>query len=262
MRVLHDHAVGADRRARRLQLRHLLDLDDADAAGAVDADAGVVAVVGHRDAALDRGLQDGLALLDGHRAAVDRQRHGFHKHQEYKRSLSAQALTTPDGVPYIPGPAPPWKPHGRGRVFPATGSLRRPFWPATLLVGDAGGAGELRGRPVAPWPVPPSRRPPANAAVPSDAVSVPTLLLGAGNEIRVGDARAEALARLDASVDPRQPGRGTGSARRARGPRLSAGRHEVHPRASSPSNAAAPRASRPSTCKSEGSAGFNQVLRT
>lgn len=44
---------------------------------------------------------------------------------------------------------------------------------------------------------------PVNAvavAVPPDAVSVPTLLLGAGNEIRVGDARAEALARLDASV--------------------------------------------------------------
>jgi len=37
-------------------------------------------------------------------------------------------------------------------------------------------------------------------SVPSDAVSVPTLMLGAGNEIRVGDARAEALARLDAAV--------------------------------------------------------------
>ena len=37
-------------------------------------------------------------------------------------------------------------------------------------------------------------------SVPSDAVSVPTLMLGAGNEIRVGDARGEALARLDAAV--------------------------------------------------------------
>jgi hypothetical protein len=37
-------------------------------------------------------------------------------------------------------------------------------------------------------------------AVPSDAVSVPTLLLGAGKEIRVGDARADTLARLDAEV--------------------------------------------------------------
>ena len=37
---VHDHAVGARRRARRLQLRHLLDLDDADAAGPVDAEAG------------------------------------------------------------------------------------------------------------------------------------------------------------------------------------------------------------------------------
>ena len=43
----HDHAVGADRRARGLQLRHLLDLDDADAAGAVDGQAGMKAVVGN-----------------------------------------------------------------------------------------------------------------------------------------------------------------------------------------------------------------------
>ena len=44
---------------------------------------------------------------------------------------------------------------------------------------------------------------PVNAtsvSVPSDAVSVPTLMLGAGNEIRVGDARGDALARLDATV--------------------------------------------------------------
>jgi len=40
----------------------------------------------------------------------------------------------------------------------------------------------------------------ASVAVPSDAVSVPTLMLGAGNEIRVGDARGDALARLDAAV--------------------------------------------------------------
>ncbi len=54
----HDHALGDRRRAGRLQLRHLLDLDDADAAGAVDAEAGVIAVVRDLDAALDRGLQD------------------------------------------------------------------------------------------------------------------------------------------------------------------------------------------------------------
>jgi hypothetical protein len=41
---------------------------------------------------------------------------------------------------------------------------------------------------------------PTSVSVPSDAVSVPTLLLGAGNEIRVGDARGDALARLDAAV--------------------------------------------------------------
>ena len=75
----HHHAFGADGRARRLQLRHLLDLDDADAARAVDADAGVVAVVGDRNPAFDGGLQNGLALLDGHRPAVYRQRHGLHK---------------------------------------------------------------------------------------------------------------------------------------------------------------------------------------
>lgn len=39
-----------------------------------------------------------------------------------------------------------------------------------------------------------------SVAVPSDAVSVPTLMLGAGNEIRVGDARGDALARLNAAV--------------------------------------------------------------
>ena len=39
-----------------------------------------------------------------------------------------------------------------------------------------------------------------SVAVPSDAVSVPTLMLGAGNEIRVGDARGDALARLDTTV--------------------------------------------------------------
>ncbi len=39
----------------------------------------------------------------------------------------------------------------------------------------------------------------ASAAVPPDAVSVPSLVLGA-HEIRVGDLRADALARLDASV--------------------------------------------------------------
>jgi hypothetical protein len=36
--------------------------------------------------------------------------------------------------------------------------------------------------------------------MPADAVSVPTLMLGAGNEIRVGDARDAALARLDKTV--------------------------------------------------------------
>ena len=51
---------------------------DADAARTVNAEPGMVAVVGHRDAALDRGLQDGLALLDGDLTTIDRQRDGVH----------------------------------------------------------------------------------------------------------------------------------------------------------------------------------------
>src|SRR5262249_36610769 len=57
-----DHPLGAYRRTRGLQLRHFLDLDDADPTGTVDADAGVIAVVRHRDAILNRGLEDGLAF--------------------------------------------------------------------------------------------------------------------------------------------------------------------------------------------------------
>ena len=67
-----DHAVGAGRRARRLQLRHLLDLDDADAAGAVDAEAGVIAVVGKLDAVFDGRLKDRLAFFDRQFPPVDR----------------------------------------------------------------------------------------------------------------------------------------------------------------------------------------------
>src|SRR5215471_7796262 len=53
---VHDHAVAADGRARRLQLRHLLDLDDAHTAGAVDTDARVITVIRNRNSALDGGL--------------------------------------------------------------------------------------------------------------------------------------------------------------------------------------------------------------
>jgi hypothetical protein len=58
---------------------------------------------------------------------------------------------------------------------------------------------ELR---VAPRAVPSAAEPASSSSVsvPPDAVSVPTLMLGAGNEIRVGDARGDALARLDAAV--------------------------------------------------------------
>ncbi len=68
---------------------------------------------------------------------------------------------------------------------------------ATLLVGVLV-VRELR---VAPRAIAVAAEPPStgSASVPSDAVSVPTLMLG-GNEIRVGDTRGEALGRLDASV--------------------------------------------------------------
>src|SRR6185312_1091077 len=89
------HAVGADGRTGRLQLRHLLDLDDADAAGAVDANARVIAVVGDRNSAFDRGLKDRLALLNGHLLAVDRQRHSVHKN-----SIIPSTCEHPERVPY------------------------------------------------------------------------------------------------------------------------------------------------------------------
>ena len=76
---VHHHAVGADGRARRLQLRHLLDLDDADPAGAVDAERRVIAVVRDLDAVLERRLEDGRPLLDGERPAVNGERDCVHR---------------------------------------------------------------------------------------------------------------------------------------------------------------------------------------
>jgi hypothetical protein len=69
---------------------------------------------------------------------------------------------------------------------------------ATLLVGVLV-VRELR---VAPRAVTAASEPvgATSVSVPSDAVSVPTLMLGAGKEIRVGDPRVETLARLDAAV--------------------------------------------------------------
>ena len=74
----HDHALGHRRRARRLQLRHLLDLHEADAARRVDAETGVVTVVGNLDSGLDGGLEHGGALGDGDLATIDGQRDFFH----------------------------------------------------------------------------------------------------------------------------------------------------------------------------------------
>jgi len=69
---------------------------------------------------------------------------------------------------------------------------------ATLLVGVLV-VRELRVAPrrTAGTPEPVSA---TSVSVPADAVSVPTLMLGAGNEIRVGDGRDDALARVGAAV--------------------------------------------------------------
>jgi hypothetical protein len=76
---MHHHALANRRRARGLQLGHLLDLHEADAARRVDAETGVVAVVGDLDAGLDGGFEDRGALRDGELPTVDGQRHEFHK---------------------------------------------------------------------------------------------------------------------------------------------------------------------------------------
>ena len=62
---VHHHAFGHRRRARRLQLGHLVDLHQADATGGIDAETGVVAVIRDLDASFNGGLEDRGAL--GHR---------------------------------------------------------------------------------------------------------------------------------------------------------------------------------------------------
>ena len=78
-RRVHDHPVRRRDRARHLELRHLLDLHQADAAGPVHAQRGVIAVVRDLGARLDGGLEDRTALGDRHLAAVDRERDCVHK---------------------------------------------------------------------------------------------------------------------------------------------------------------------------------------
>jgi hypothetical protein len=51
----------------------------ADAARTVDAEPGVITVVGNLDAVLDRGLQDGFPLLNRQLLPVDREVYGLHK---------------------------------------------------------------------------------------------------------------------------------------------------------------------------------------
>ena len=73
------------------------------------------------------------------------------------------------------------------------------FLAATLLVGSLV-VRELRGVPQAFSG--PTEQPSAatSEAVPPEAVSVPALMLGAANEIRVGDRADAAVSRLDAGV--------------------------------------------------------------
>jgi hypothetical protein len=70
---------------------------------------------------------------------------------------------------------------------------------ATILVG-ALVVRELRDVPRATAAAAAESASAGSVSMPADAVSVPTLMLGAGNEIRVGDARDAALARLGATV--------------------------------------------------------------
>jgi hypothetical protein len=91
-----DHAVGADRRAGGLQLRHLLHLDDADAARSVNTEGGVIAVVGDLNAVLDRRLQNGRASFDGDRLPINGQRHLIHRIDQSMIARASIATTAAD----------------------------------------------------------------------------------------------------------------------------------------------------------------------
>src|SRR5687768_7168180 len=94
------------RRARGLPLRHLLDLHQADAARSVDAEPGVITVVGNLDAGLDRRLQHGLALLYRELPAVDRKGNRLHNLPIiYRRG-------GPDGEGEIPAAGGDYRPIG------------------------------------------------------------------------------------------------------------------------------------------------------
>ena len=75
VRRMHDHPVAHLRVARDLQLRHPLDLHLAEAATAVDAELGMVAVVRDVEPGVEHHLQQGRALGRFDRAAVDRDFH-------------------------------------------------------------------------------------------------------------------------------------------------------------------------------------------
>jgi hypothetical protein len=69
---VHDHAVAHGRRARGLELRDALDLDEAHPAGADGvAELRLVAEVGDLDVALLGGVDEQRALAGAHLLAVD-----------------------------------------------------------------------------------------------------------------------------------------------------------------------------------------------
>src|SRR5688572_10498934 len=89
---VHNHALGHWGRARRLQLRHLLDLHEADTARRVDAETGVVAVIGDLDTGLDGRPQNASAFGNRQLPAINGQRDEIHIHEFYLTGLAAWGL--------------------------------------------------------------------------------------------------------------------------------------------------------------------------
>ena len=102
-----DHAVLDRRRARRLQLRDALDLDQAHAAGADRlAELGLVTEDGDLDVAVLGGVDQHRVLRRGHLPAVDRERDVARLRTRHQ--TTAAVGSTPVGWRIGPGPA--WRP--------------------------------------------------------------------------------------------------------------------------------------------------------
>ena len=204
----------------------------------------MVAVVGNLDAALDGGLQDGLALLDRDRPAVNRQRDGFHKlinHSGLPPERQVLAIARPFDLEWGLSPAnltQQGRPYGRASLRQRSGSLRssngcsrRRSSRASSRVGVADRAASCAPRPLPPRSAPVARPLVASvpAAVPARAVSVPVLPFLDGKEVRVGDS----VSAVATDARPRGGGRPAGSRprqpRRAADPLLRVRRRPLHP---------------------------------